>query len=658
MKNKLTLLLFILMAVAFQQATAQTKHALIFAIGNYPEKGGWEAISSNRDVSFIKATLSRQGFQENNIHILTDAAATPEGITNALTGLINNVKPGDIAVIHFSSHGEQVEDDNGDETDGLDESIVTFNAVAPSLSKDFKKDQAEYFRDDQFGYYINQLRNKLGKNGDVVVFMDLCHSGTGTRGTAKVRGGQPALVSPGFKPGLYSDTGSGLFKESNTSKNDEQSLSTYMVFSAARAGELSFETKDDDNQEIGPLSYAITKVFQNLDAATTYRSLFARIQSVMNSKVPGQHPVMEGNGMDRALFGGKFAQQKPYIEIEKIESDQLAIKSGKLSGLDSGAKVVVYPSGTTDPANATALASGTVINASYFRATVKLDKELRITQPAAGWVFVKQTVYVIEPISVTTAAHPDSIAIKQALKDLPLISFKGSPELSITKGITEDSLKIVSNGYLFTTIKNTASHPDELKEKIQRYVQYKFLQGLEVVDRNANVEVKLVPVLNGRADTAAISSKVINGTYTFNEGDRLVLWVKNTGKVPVYFNVLDMQPDGILNPLMPNKQKKIFPGDLKIDAGMSRLLTPYTITVSPPYGTEIFKIFASRKDIDMENVIATGREGTRGTATAPALESIIKKLYDAGRGQREVISVSNTDGSIYSLLFEISKKEK
>src|SRR5215212_6441550 len=231
MKYKPAIYCFFFLFVFFNCSIAQTKHALIFAIGNYPAKNGWTTISSITDVSFIKTALARQGFEEKNIKVIQDAAATSQGVSGALKNLVNdaNVKAGDIVVIHFSSHGEQVQDDNNDETDGFDETIVTYNAVLPRLSKDFQKDQAEYFRDDQFGNYINQLRSKLGRDGDVVVFMDACHSGTGTRGSAKVRGGQPPFVSKNFDAAKYAkgDT-AGVFREKNSARGDEKNLATYV----------------------------------------------------------------------------------------------------------------------------------------------------------------------------------------------------------------------------------------------------------------------------------------------------------------------------------------------------------------------------------------------------------------------------------------------
>ena len=126
MKTRLCVLLAIF---GFQfSSSAQTKHALIFAIGNYDH---WPKISSLHDVSFIDTLLTRQDFKD--IRIITDQDASMSGICNALNDLINKVNPGDVVVIHFSSHGEQVQDDdrNRDETDGLDESIVTYDAKLP-----------------------------------------------------------------------------------------------------------------------------------------------------------------------------------------------------------------------------------------------------------------------------------------------------------------------------------------------------------------------------------------------------------------------------------------------------------------------------------------------------------------------------------------------
>ncbi len=666
MKFYVLLLLSFILSI---NTKAQTKHALIFAIGDYPREGGWPTISSLRDVGFIETALKNQDFHD--IKIVSNSQATAKGISNALAEMINKVKQGDIVVIHFSSHGEQIEDDNGDETDGLDESIVTYNAKLPfrgeSLSKqEYDKFQADYFRDDLFGDYINQLRAKLGSNGDVVVFMDLCHSGTGTRGIAKVRGGKPALVSKDFDPKKFASSDiSGVFKEKSTSRGDESSLATYVVYSAAEAGELDYETEDDNHQGIGSLSYAISKVFSNLNPNTTYRSLFAGIRTEMEKKSIQQHPVLEGNGLDRTLFGGKFIKQQPYIEIEKIDGPGIALRAGKMQGLDSGARVAVYPAGTSDTSKSRVLATGTVVKADIYASTVKLDNDLKIEQPAEGWVFIKDPVYTIEPLGIsfglnnvrgtsTAAFSNNEIAnIKNALAALPLVRFDKDPDLIIVKGDGLDSIKVASNGYLFNTVKDAASNISQLEEEVQQYIQYKFLQGLDIKDETANVEVKLVPFINGKADTSQLNMSLMT-TPKFRNGDSFVLWIKNNGDADVFINILDMQPDGIINKVLPDKSKNIYPGDLKIEGGSSFLFSKYPITVGPPYGTEIFKIFVSKQKIDMEDIATTRGEGSRGSFTV--LEGLVKKSYEAGTRGTETNNIGNADGSCFNLLFEIRPK--
>ena len=127
-----TILFTALFSLFAELSSAQTKHALIVAIGNYPDpiNNGWPVINSINDISLIKnALVTSQQFAEKNIQVLADSQATKKGIVAALDNLVANANSGDIVVIHFSSHGEQIEDDNDDEIDRLDEVIVPYGAV-------------------------------------------------------------------------------------------------------------------------------------------------------------------------------------------------------------------------------------------------------------------------------------------------------------------------------------------------------------------------------------------------------------------------------------------------------------------------------------------------------------------------------------------------
>ena len=170
-----TLVLSALFSLVTACSVSQTKHALVVAIGNYPDpiNNGWAVINSLNDVALIKnALVNSQQFSERNIQVLTDSMATKKGIVDALDKLIGNVKENDIVIVHFSSHGEQIEDDNNDEIDGLDEVIVPYGAVFDADPAKFSELSSAYLRDDLFGDRVTRLRNKLGKNGDLLVIID------------------------------------------------------------------------------------------------------------------------------------------------------------------------------------------------------------------------------------------------------------------------------------------------------------------------------------------------------------------------------------------------------------------------------------------------------------------------------------------------------
>lgn len=635
------------------------KHALIVAIGNYPEAGGWSTISGHKDVPFITRALNKQGFPDSNMTVLTDSMAAIQLIENALQGLTERVSKGDVVVIHFSSHGEQIEDDNGDESDGLDEAIVAYDAVAPSKSKDFNKDKGGYFRDDRFGYYTTRIRSKLGPSGDLVVFMDACHSGSGTRGSLKSRGGEPPLVSPGFKKPLPGkQDASGLFKEGE----DHEGLASFVVFSAARAEELAYEVLNENNESMGSLTYAISKTFEQLEGQVSYRSIFSKIQSVLNSKVQGQHPVLEGTGIDRELFGGKYIKQKYYAEIEQFKSsNQMELNAGTFAGLNVGARVLLYPSGTTDPTGITPSDSGTVEAAWPYRSVIRTKKAYK-GKPSQTWVFVSEPVYRMEHIVLNFQNKNKNSAygftrqeieqIREQLKDMPLIRFEGLAELTLTRGPQIDSLILYNNGYFFAGIPRNNDYASSLRSRIEQYAQYRFLRDLSLSDSTLQVKVELIPIINEMPDTAAVASKIKGGIYTVAEGDEFTLRVTNLSDAPVYINVLDMQPDGWINPILPNREQNVYARDLQIPAGSVRLFSDYVIGIGPPYGMEVYKVFISKKVIDLENlVVFRDKSAFRGNFSV--LENLAQTSMEATRGSNISVKTGNANGSVMDVVFEI-----
>ena len=104
---------------------AQQKHALIVAIADYPTASGWSKINSDNDKALLIPEFQRLGFE---VTALTNEQATKQQIIRSLSLLSRRIHTHDYVCIHFSCHGQQMEDDNNDEEDGLDEALIPYDA--------------------------------------------------------------------------------------------------------------------------------------------------------------------------------------------------------------------------------------------------------------------------------------------------------------------------------------------------------------------------------------------------------------------------------------------------------------------------------------------------------------------------------------------------
>lgn len=143
-------------------------YALVTGVGTYNDPRN-NLPCLDADIANIRRALHALSVPPSNIATLTDSKATAAAITRAFREqLARKCGPGDTAIFYFSGHGFHVPDQNGDEEDGQDEIIVPYgiNIARPE----------SYITDDQIADLIKEVRG-----AQVVVILDSCHSGTGTR---------------------------------------------------------------------------------------------------------------------------------------------------------------------------------------------------------------------------------------------------------------------------------------------------------------------------------------------------------------------------------------------------------------------------------------------------------------------------------------------
>jgi len=164
--------LLVLALCAGTPLRAQTTHAVFVGINDYVEftdEPGGDLLGAEHDARAMHDVLTeRWGLEPANALLLLGRAATKEAVREAIVGwLAARAQPGDLAIFYFAGHGSQVYDLDGDEPDGLDETLAPVDVLPLSSANDI--------RDDEFRGWLAMVRT------DVVVILDSCHSGTATR---------------------------------------------------------------------------------------------------------------------------------------------------------------------------------------------------------------------------------------------------------------------------------------------------------------------------------------------------------------------------------------------------------------------------------------------------------------------------------------------
>lgn len=630
MKHILSILLLsVSLHVSAQQPN---KLAVIVAISNYAPNTGWNSLNSENDVPLIRESLKRQGFAESNILIIRDKEATKAGILNAIQKqLIDKAKPGDICVFHFSGHGEQVFDDNGDEADGYDEALVTYDAPM-----DYQPGVEKHLRDDEFGFKLEEIRKKLGPSGSLLVIVDACHSGSSTRsGLGNYRGTTTKYQPKGYSPkATVSKVNEGLF----TLGESKPGLSPMSAFFASASSELNQECGEE---HCGSLSLAFSKAMAKADAKTSYRSLFDNIRLEMSKMVPGQTPNAEGD-LDVEIFGGKALGKPNYYTLNEIlGKKKVSILCGKIYGVFAGTTFKVYPSNTYNREGVTPIAKGTIITATPYSSEVELDTELTEDQLKTAWYFLDEISYGDLNVNVTIRSKDQALTtqLKAALvkiKQAKLVDEQGDVFIEQgTTGFSPDSIYISTSSDYRLGVVSKNTDPEELfnflSAKIGSYGRAAYLRNLNMSNEELKVSFAFVPIEYKKAegnneaivkDLPMNTIKDASGNIVFQHGDWYNVVIKNEGQERLYYNVLEIQPDNIVNVLFPAKNQQ--PAECFINPGDS-IRVKRNFKIGPPDGMNVIKLVAAKAPLNLRQVFGT-TAATRGNT--PNFANPFEKLMN------------------------------
>ena len=352
-------------------AGAQVKYkklALLVGINDYKYvtklKGAVNDVENMRQV-----LVERFGFPDDDQHLLVlrDKQATRDAILKAIKEhLIAKATPASIVVFHYSGHGSQKVDDNGDEIDGYDETLVTYDSghQDPYPNRDIT--------DDELYDLLNQLTNKTS---NVTFIFDSCHSGTITRGAALARTVERDNRPPaGQRPAPMATARGGDEGKSGL----HPANSRYALISGSRADEYSYEM-GVDGKSYGALTWYLADQIRQTGANATYRDIMDLVKARVTAKYTAQHPQLEGLGEDQLLFSDRSIAAAPYVLVKPELGGTVTLEAGQVQAVTKGSIYDVYPPGTKSfVADTKPVAQAEVTDVDVTSSTAKVTKGKKV----------------------------------------------------------------------------------------------------------------------------------------------------------------------------------------------------------------------------------------------------------------------------------------
>jgi hypothetical protein len=265
------------------------KRALLIGINKY-QIAGADLRGCVNDVNDLKAALIEfHGFKKGDITVLTDGAATKKAMQAGIKSLVSASKKGDVALMHYSGHGSNVPDDNGDEADGRDE------ILCPS-----DLDWNDPLRDD----WLRVTFDGLPEGVSFTAIMDCCHSGTNTRAVlppdAPVK--ERYLPSPWGLAAVESGRSMPKNVTSELRRSPRASRKAKDIVNAQLPEVLITGCRDTqtsadafiNGRYNGALTFALVEAIRKSKGRLTYKEMHTKVAGVLKTRKFDQVPQLEG----------------------------------------------------------------------------------------------------------------------------------------------------------------------------------------------------------------------------------------------------------------------------------------------------------------------------------------------------------------------------
>lgn len=649
------------------------KWALLIGVNQYPNLPIERQLKGCvNDVELMRKVLVENfGFPPANITLLRDSEATREGILAAMDAVANKVGENDIIVIQYSGHGSQITDREGDEPDGLDETIVPYDSGrGTNPNRDIT--------DDEIYLWLLRLTKVTPF---VTLIFDCCHSGTVSRDDF---GENARWVEPDERP----------IAELPSSPIDQQALAggarnvgpsgwlplgqRYVLLAGCRDEESSYEHNVGlvDVVRHGALTYFLCQELVKVGAGTTYRDVFERISPQVSAAHSRQHPQLEG-ARDRELFGIHNIQPTRYVSVMRRSQNHVTVAAGAAHGLTVGSRWAIYPQGTqriTGEIARLGLVEINEVRAVTSSAAILEEREpdaiqvncravehahhygemrlvVELQVPAGYEAAVNELRSLIEDSALLRLSQPEEAAdariylipARSTVQPNDAVPQLGSLDKTVWAVVGRD-------GRLMMPARAAESGSVKaIRENLEKEVRYR--QSLALVNPNREnvLNGKIGFVLKkqtadgGWVDAAADES----GVVVYEDRDRLAVEIFNNFSSPVYISIIDFGLTGAISLLHPiaGASERLGQGKT-IQIGVRQgdeieLIMPDDFPYLPDPndaeagGIETLKLFATTQEVDLSWLLQESfRDASSGEGASAPLSQLLTMAL-TGRGTRD-----------------------
>jgi hypothetical protein len=563
------------------------KWALLIGINKYPRLSErYHLKGCINDVNAIEELLTSPqfAFPPQNLLKLTSPAPDPlflptrENILAAFARHLagnDRILMGDIVVIYYSGHGSQIPDEEGDEEDGYDETIVPCDA-GPDRGK--RKDVLD-ISDDEISAMLDELAKRT-KN--INLFFDSCHSGTVTRALPDTQSGDaqgrerylPRATYPITQPVRRAATRS-------MGPSDWMPLSDgYVLISSCMADERAREDRFGflRRKHHGIMSYYLLQAMKDVGPETAYLDIWDDVRVKITKHNRWQNPQIEG-AFERKVFGGAALPRKRYVEVTGRTRDEVTLAVGLANGATAGSRFAIYSRGVQvfdDQSSRVAVIRLTRIDAFHSVGTIE-DGSVEEIEVGAPAIEIEHDFGDMRMWVDIVGDTPLMKAMREQISGSNLLSVWESHAAEVPTArvrlrypfdergneVTGEGEKLfvlsAGDGHpLVEPIAPDGNSPVIVKGKLEHIAAYYNVLAIRNPDQQSRlkdkIKLRLLKVVGQDENNRNLVEPVernAGGDIVLKVGERVILEAKNESDQPLYLVILDCDSSWGVTPIFP-----------------------------------------------------------------------------------------------------------